>query len=179
MIALAEKPPASTLTDFQSAPPEDQEWVEGQLIAKNHMTILHSKVQSNLAFLWKKYLLESGQGGEVYVELPCITTGRGRRPDVCYATAELVAQFGRETVLPQSPSLAAEIASPNDSAEELFAKAAEYLASGCGEVWLVFPESQRVLIVTANQTLAFQGEDSPHCQRFLVGFQVALPSLFS
>ncbi|MFN5516458.1 MAG: Uma2 family endonuclease [Cyanobacteriota bacterium] len=179
MIALVEKPPGPTLADFQSHPPEDQEWVEGRLIAKNNMTILHSKVQSRLARLWGNYILESGQGGEVYVELPCITAGRGRRPDVCYTTAELVAQFGQETVLPQSPSLAAEIASPNDSAEELFAKSAEYLASGCGEVWLVFPENCRVLIVTANQTLAFQGEDSGHCQRFLVGFQVALPSLFS
>jgi len=58
----------------------------------------------------------------------------GRRPDVSYLTVELL-----ETV---------EIRFSTDSAEELFAKAQEYLESGCEEVWLVFPESRRVLVLT-------------------------------
>ncbi|MFM7578541.1 MAG: Uma2 family endonuclease [Microcystaceae cyanobacterium] len=179
MITLTKSPPIFSLEDFQANPPENKEWVNGQLIEKNVMTLHHSKLQATLAFLWKKYLLESGQGGEVYVELPCITTGRGRRPDVCYLGSELVAQYGNEATLPQSPNLVAEIVSPNDVAEDLFSKAAEYLESGCGEVWLVFPESHRLLILTMNQTLAFQGADTASTQQVLLGFRVTLPELFA
>ena len=46
------------------------------------------------------------------MELPCITVRQGRRPDVCYLTPELVAEFGNNATLPQSPLLIAEIASP-------------------------------------------------------------------
>ncbi|WP_202924862.1 Uma2 family endonuclease [Myxacorys almedinensis] len=62
-------------------------------------------------------------------ETVCRTLKQGRRPDVAYMSPELVAQFGQEAGLPQSFPLIAEIASPDDSVEGLFAKAIEYLAS--------------------------------------------------
>ncbi|WP_228055202.1 Uma2 family endonuclease [Gloeocapsopsis crepidinum] len=40
-----------------------------------------------------------------------------------------------------------------DFAEDLFAKAREYLDSGCAEVWLVFPDAKWILILTQNQHL--------------------------
>jgi Uma2 family endonuclease len=81
--------------------------------------------------------------------------------------------------LPQSPPLIAEIASPTDSAEDLFAKATEYLESGCLEVWLVFPESNRLLIVTQTQTLAFDRADEVSTQKVLSGFRVLLSDIFN
>lgn len=169
----------TSLEDFRLNPPDQAEWVDGEIIQKNGMTIRHSKIQARLAFFWQQYLLESGQGGETYVELPCLTQSQGRRPDVCYLAPELVAQFSNASALPQSPSLIAEIASPNDAAEELFAKASEYLASGSEEVWLVFPESNRLLILTAEQTLALQEPDQACTQKVLPGFQVSLSELFA
>lgn len=167
-----------SLEDFIANPPDDQEWVDNNLVEKTGMTIRHSKIQSSLSYYWKKYLIESGLGGETYVELPCVTLRQGRRPDVCYLTPELVADFGENATLPQSPSLVAEIASPNDAAEDLFAKAGEYLASGCAEVWLVFPESNRLLIITSAQTLAFHSPDEVQTQVILPGFRVSLTELF-
>lgn len=168
-----------TLEDFIANPPEEKEWVDGKLVEKTGMTIKHSKIQAKMARLWGNYLLESGQGGEVYVELPCITLRQGRRPDVCYLTPELVEQFGNQPTLPQSPPLIAEIASPTDSAEDLFAKADEYLASGCLEVWLVFPESNRLLILTQAQSLAFLSADQVSTQKVLSGFSLLLSDLLS
>ena len=104
---------------------------------------------------------------------------QGRRPDVSYLTAELVTQFGEAGALPQSPPLIAEIASPTDSAEDLFAKASEYLESGCQEVWLVFPESRRVLIIIQNQTLGFNTGDVVNTQLVLKGFSVAVDELLA
>ncbi len=168
-----------TLEDFIANPPEGKEWIDGNLVEKTGMTIRHSKIQANLAYYWKSYLLETGQGGEVYVELPCITLRQGRRPDVCYLTPELVEQFGNNATLPQSPPLIAEIASPKDSAEDLFAKATEYLESGCVEVWLIFPESNRLLIINHTQTLAFHRPDKVSTQKVLSGFCLLLSELFN
>lgn len=167
------------LEDFIANPPENQEWVNGQLMEKTGMTIKHSEIQATLVCDWKNYIRESGQGGKAYVELPCRTLRQGRRPDVCYLTSELVAEFGNAATLPQSPPLIAEIASPSDVAEDLFAKADEYLESGCQEVWLVFPESRRILIITQNQTLAFHGDDIVTTQLVLTGFSVDLNELFA
>jgi Uma2 family endonuclease len=167
-----------TLEDFIANPPAGKEWFDGNLLEKTGMTIRHSKIQANLAYYWKSYLLESGQGGEVYVEFPCITTNQGRRPDICYLTPELVEQFGDNATLPQSPPLIAEIASPTDYAEDLFTKATEYLESGCLEVWLVFPESNRLLIITQTQTLAFHSPDEVSTEKVLLGFCISLSKLF-
>ena len=170
---------AFTLKDFIADPPEEKEWIDGSLVEKTGMTIRRSKLQSVISWLWRNYLLESGQGGEVYVELPCLTLDRGRRPDVSYLTTELVDKFGDRDTLPQSPSLIAEIASLSDAAEDLFAKTDEYLASGCREVWLVFPESHRLLIVTQTQTWAFHNPDEVRTQEVLSGFRVSLGDLFN
>lgn len=44
--------------------------------------------------------------------------------------------------------LIAEIISPTDRAEELFTTVKEYLQSGCQKIWLVFPNSYYVLLIT-------------------------------
>jgi Uma2 family endonuclease len=166
-----------TLEDFLAKPPDHQEWVDGQLVETTGMTVKHSRIQSKLGRYWGNYAIESAQGGETLVEVPCRTVRQGRRPDVSYLTPELLEQFGEVSALPQSPPLIAEIASPADSAEDLFAKASEYLESGCQEVWLVFPESIRVLIITQNQTLAFKSGDVVSTQIVLLGFSVAIDEL--
>jgi Uma2 family endonuclease len=146
---------------------------------KNGITVKHSRIHARLNYYWVKYTKESRQGGEVYVELPCRTKNQGRRPDVSYLTAELLQQFGDAPALPQSPPLIAEIASPNDSAEDLFAKADQYLESGCEEVWLVFPEARRVLIITNNQRLAFDAGDAVSTQLLLRVFSVSVDELLA
>ena len=159
-------------------PPDHQEWVDGQLVEKTGMTIKHSRMQCRLGRYWGNYAIESGQGGDAYTELPCRTLKQGRRPDVSYLTPELLTEFGEFPTLPQSPPLLAEIASPSDAAEDLFAKASEYLESGCREVWLVFPENHRILIITENQTLAFKAGDIINTQIVLLGFRITIDELF-
>ncbi len=178
-MAIATVTESFSLEDFMANPPENMEWVDGQLVEKMGMTVKHSRVQGKLVLYWGNHITQSGQGGEVVVELPCRTLKQGRRPDVSYLTAELVAQFGEAGALPQSPPLIAEIASPTDSAEDLFAKASEYLESGCAEVWLVFPESRRVLLITQNQTLGFNTGDVLSTQLVLPGFSVAVDELLA
>jgi Uma2 family endonuclease len=179
MVVTAVSSENSSVEDFMLILPEHMEWVDGQLIEKNGMTLQHSEIQINLGFYWKSYTISSGQGGKVYTDVPCRTNKQGRRPDVAYLTPELVAQFGKADILPQSFPLIAEIVSPADIAEDLFLKAQEYLQSGCEEVWLVFPESRLVLVMTQSQIVGFTAAEVVSTQRVLLGFSVAVDELLA
>lgn len=177
---LAEESSTETLSlqEWLCEPIDGTEWVNGQLIEKNGMGSKHSRIQAKLARYWGNYQESSGQGGEVYTEASCQTQTQGRRPDVAYLTPELVTEFGEFTSLRQSFILIAEIISPNDRAEEVFAKVKEYLDSGCEEVWLIFPDSQWVMTITHDQQMFYRQGMEARTQKILQGFAIAVDELF-
>jgi Uma2 family endonuclease len=168
-----------SLEDWMQNPPDHHEWVDGELLEKNGMTLKHSKVQSNLSFYWRSYKESSGQRGEVYTDVPCRTNKQGRYPDVAYLTPQLVAQFGDGKVLPQSFPLCAEIVSPTDLAEDVIAKAQEYLESGSEEVWLIFPESRWIIVVTEETRKIFISGEVARTQKILPGFSLTVDELLA
>lgn len=171
--------PTVSLEEFLANPHDRTEWVSGHLIQKQAMTAKTGRIQARLAFYWRSHMLSSGQGGEVYTETSCRTIGRTRCPDVAYLTPDLVAQYGDFKVLPRSFSLVAEVISPNDEAEEVFTKVREYLASECEEVWLVFPDSQWVLVITSQRQELRGLEDIATTHHVLSGFSVAVKELIA
>ena len=179
MVIVAVLSDNVSLEEFIACPADDMEWVDGQISEKNGMTVKHSRIQSRLDYSWRSYKISSGQGGEVYTEVPCRTDRRVRRPDVAYLTAELVAEYGDVPTLPQSPPLIAEIISPTDIAEDIFLKAQEYLDSGCLEVWIVFPESRWIMIMTQTQKLTFNQGSTVSTQLVLAGFSLAVEELLA
>jgi Uma2 family endonuclease len=183
MVVSSAAPVASSETEFLSTEatnlPEQMECVDGKLIEKTGMTFNHSVTQANLTYYWRNYILSSGQGGKVCTEAPCRTGKQSRRPDVAYITPKLLEELGEFTILPQSFPLIAEVASPDDSAEELFAKAKEYLTSSCQEVWLLFPENQIVMIITQEKWLVLTAGEVVSTQIVLEGFNVTVNELFA
>ena len=168
-----------SLENFMANPPDKMEWVDGQLVEKNGMTLRHGEIQLRLGRYWGVYTESSGQGGKVYTDVPCRTNKQGRSPDVAYLTPELVAQLGNAATLPQSFPLCAEIVSPTDIAEDVLLKAQEYLESGGEEVWLVFPESRWVMVITENQGLMFTSGQVVSTQKVLKGFSVTVDDLLA
>jgi len=168
-----------SLEEFLVKPPDRMEWVDGNLVEKTGMTFKHGLAQVNLATSWKNYKNSSGQGGEVVTEVLCRTNKQGRRPDVAYITPELLPQAGNFTSFSQSFPLIAEIASPEDSGEELFAKAQEYLESGCLEVWLLFPEARLIFVNAGEHWLLFYADEVVNTQRVVAGFSVPVSELLA
>ncbi len=168
-----------TLEDWMQNPPDKQEWVDGKLWEKNGITLKHSQIQAKLATYWRNYLSSNQEQGEVYTDVPCRTNKQGRYPDVAYLTPELEAQFGNEKVLPQSFPLSAEIISPTDLAEDVIAKAQEYLLSGGEEVWLVFPDNKWVIVVTSESRLIFISGQVVNTQKVLHGFSIGVDELLA
>jgi Uma2 family endonuclease len=176
---IATPAPKISLEAFLENPIDHTEWVDGDLVEKNGMNTKTGKIQSRLSFYWRGYFLSSQQGGEVYVEAPCRTVGRVRCPDVAYLSPDLVKEYGDTKVLPRSFSLIAEIISPTDKAEEVFTKVREYLSSGCEEVWLVFPESQYVLVMTSDRQELRSLDDTVSTQKVLSGFSISVRDLIA
>ncbi|MEG5038412.1 MULTISPECIES: Uma2 family endonuclease [unclassified Microcoleus] len=181
----AEIPPQSepkkviSLEEFLVKPPDRMEWVDGNLLEKTGMTFKHGLAQSKLSTSWRNYKNSSGQGGEVVTEVVCRTNKQGRRPDVAYITPELLPQSGNFTAFSQSFPLIAEVASPEDSGEELFAKAQEYLESGCLEVWLLFPEARLIFVSAGQRWRLFNADEVVNTQSVLAGFSVAVSELLA
>jgi Uma2 family endonuclease len=69
-----------TLEDFMANPPDNMEWVDGQLAEKNGATLKHGKIQSSLGCAWANYMISSKQGGEAYVELLAALTNKFAAP---------------------------------------------------------------------------------------------------
>jgi Uma2 family endonuclease len=166
-----------TLEDFVTHPVDNAEWIDGKITEKTGMTVKHGVIQGRLNRYWGNHAASIGQGGEPCTEAPCRTLKQVRRPDIAYITPELLAQYGQPDTFPQSFPLIAEIASPSDSAEELFAKAKEYLESGCEEVWTVFPTAQWILILTQSQHLWLTADEVASTQVVLKGFSIAVREL--
>ncbi len=181
-----------TLEEWMQNPPDGTEWADGKVIVKHPvefvngevvgkpgMTAKTRRIQARLVRYWGIYMDSSAQGGEVYVEVTCQTLKKGRIPDVSYITPELLAEVGEFSVLRQSFPLVAEIVSPSDFADDVFAKAQEYLDSGCREVWLLFPKSSWVLVITQGDVVLFKSGEVAKTQLVLPGFSVAVDELMA
>jgi Uma2 family endonuclease len=153
------------------------EWANGELVEKNGMTLRHSEIQARLANKWLNFVDSTKNSGSVYTDVPCRTQKQGRSPDVAYLTPELVSQYGQAKVLPQSFPLCAEIISPTDLAEDVIAKAQEYLQSGGQEVWLVFPDNRWIIVVTQTARIVFVSGEEVSTQTVLPGFRIAVDEL--
>ncbi len=174
---ISNDPKILSLEDWMANPPDHTEWIDGELVEKTDMTLKHSKVQSNLSFHWRSYKESSQQGGQVYTDVPCRTNKQGRFPDVAYLTPDLVTQYGDAKVLPQSFPLSAEIVSPTDLAEDVIAKAQEYLQSGGQEVWLVYPENSWIIVATNESRKIFIAGEIVSTQKILPGFNISVDEL--
>lgn len=189
MVATFERPETLTnlgpstsiisLDTFLQHPLDNKEWIDNEIREKKGMTLRHSQIQLRLGSYWRNHVISSGQGGEVYTEALCRTGKQARRPDVAYLTPELLSEYGRAASLPLSFPLIGEIASPDDSAEELFAKAREYLESGCQEIWLVYPETSWLIIITLERHLLLTLGETATTQKVLTGLSLTLDELFA
>lgn len=106
---------------------------------------------------------------------------RVRKPDVSFI------RRGRlpDDVLPDGwvkipPDLAAEVVSPNDKAEEVFAKAREWLGVGVRLLWVLSPASRTVFVLHPDGRAAWVGAGGTLGGEDVVpGFTCAVDDLFA
>ena len=84
-------------------------------------------------------------GGVALIEVGVVTAAGLFAPDIAWASPDFMKRHGNETPLPSAPELCIEVVSPSNSTKELGEKTDAYLAAGAHEVWIVYPQSKRVV----------------------------------
>ena len=108
---------------------------------------------------------------------------RNRRPDVAFISFD---RWPDDRPMPYRgnpvdvvPDLIVEVVSPTDEADDLVAKAHEYLEAGTRLVWLVYPRSRVVHAYTSPTAVrVFTAADELVAEPILPGFRVPMAHLF-
>jgi Uma2 family endonuclease len=128
--------------------------------------------------------VEAHQLGEAFAAETGFILGRNpdtvRAPDAAFVSAARIPASGLpDGYFPGAPDLAAEVVSPNDTASEVQAKVADYLAAGSRLVWVIYPDLRQVAVfdaARANRILS--AGDQLDGGDVLPGFSLALAELF-
>jgi Uma2 family endonuclease len=103
-----------------------------------------------------------------------------RKPDVSFvSTARLPEQRLPLGDMLVAPDLAAEIVSPNDTADEVETKVAEYRSAGVRLIWIVYPPTRTVVIRRLDGSAGEVGpEGTIDGEDVLPGFRCSVAELF-
>jgi len=103
-----------------------------------------------------------------------------RKPDLSFiAKSRLPTDWPPEGYIPIAPDLVLEAISPNDLAEELEVKLAEYRGAGVRLVWVVSPTARTVQVRRLDGSAQIlQESDTLSGEAVVPGFEVPVASLF-
>ncbi|HSI33470.1 MAG: Uma2 family endonuclease [Phycisphaerae bacterium] len=126
------------------------ELVDGQLVERN-MGAESGRVSGRVIILMGSYVLQKSLGETFNSETgyQCFPDApkKVRRPDASFVRTERVprdlAVLGH---VPVAPDLAVEVVSPNDLADDVEEKVAEYLRAGVPLVWVLYPRTRTVRV---------------------------------
>ena len=158
------------------------EIVNGKKVEK-HMSMAAQQTGNEISFHLQLHLRESESGGIVGTEhfVACFDwmPKTKRRPDVAYWRREQypdgIPRRG-DAALP--PAMVVEVVSPNDAADDLAAKVAEYFRAGVELVWVVHP---LIPLIRAEQpdghAHTYRGGDTITAAPVLPGFSAKVADL--
>jgi Uma2 family endonuclease len=167
--------------------PDRYEVVNGEIVELLPMSGFASEVANQIRDELSAHCRSSRLGrtrNDMLFRVPLPTDqSRNRRPDVAFISFD---RWPADRPLPYRgnpidavPELVVEVASPTDEAEDLIAKAHEYLEAGARLVWLVYPRS-RVVHAYESPTAVrvFTAADELDGGPVLPGFRVSMAQLF-
>lgn len=168
--------------------PDRYEVVDGQVVETPPMSAFSGEVANRIRDHLAAYASRTGSGRArndmlFRVPLPEDPT-RNRAPDVAFISFD---RWPEARPLPYRgnpvdvvPNLVVESASPTDDAEDLLAKAHEYLRAGVSVVWVVYPRLRQLYAYTAVGIApqVFTEADALTCEAVLPGFSVPMAGLF-
>jgi len=143
---------ALTLDQFLALPETEDgthyELSEGELITLPPPGYRHGIIEANIAAILrarldrKKYIVVCGEAGFILKADPHAGTVRGA--DVAVSKRETIGTIPETGYLAQAPLLAVEVVSPSNTAMDMERKVSQYLSAGTMEVWLLYPDTQRL-----------------------------------
>jgi Uma2 family endonuclease len=184
-VVTPDKQRLYTVDEFEAmiAKPENSdrlfELIDGEIVEKVP-TLEHGVISGNIFGPVWNFTRERGIG-RVAQEVRHRVPGdehNDRLPDVAYYVDKSRPLLSHGPT-PYLPDLAVEVKSPNDSLPKLRAKAQYYLENGCRLVWLVIPDKRLVFVITADDEVIFDEDDTLDGGDVLPGFTLAVREIFS
>ena len=174
---------AADLVKFPTSLPGGDVWYElddGYLVVHSPATAIQSRAQ--VLVLSHLHSAEARGIGKLLGRAGIILR---RNPDrVVGPSVSLIDQdqwppkVSAEDFLETMPKLVVEIRSKNDSLPEIESKAAEYLAAGVVEIWVLDPEVQTIAKYSAGGVVVL-GTSESLTSELLPGFRVAVEQFFA
>ena len=172
-------------TAWPNAESDDHyEIIDGQRVEMPPMSADSTGIAADLAHFLTAFGLRMDLGKaypEMLIKLP-LPVDRNRRPDVVFVP---FARWPQGRVLPTTnewailPDLCVEVVSPNDLADELTTKTAEYFQAGVRQVWVVYPRHGLFYVYDSpTRVRGLTRDDTLEGGSVLPGFTLKLADLF-
>jgi Uma2 family endonuclease len=168
--------------------PDRYEVVNGQVVEIAPMSVFASEIANRLRDHLSIYAVRTNTGRtrmDMLFRLPLPEDEtRNREPDLAFIKFDRWAQDRplpyRGNPIDVVPNVTLEVVSPTDYAEDVLAKAYEYLRAGVELVWVIFPRQRHLFAFTATNTAPqlFTESDALDGGTVLPGFSVPMASLF-
>jgi Uma2 family endonuclease len=168
--------------------PDRYEVVNDEIVELPPMSNYAGEVANRLNRAITLYLVEKDIGDTAIEQLFRIPLpedrSRNRKPDMAFISYE---RWPRSRPFPYTgnardvvPDIAVEVVSPGDAADELIAKAREYLRGGVRLVWIVYPLAQEIhaYLPEARTIRVFFPADELDAGDILPGFHTPVGALF-
>lgn len=126
------------------------ELVKGELCTMTPAGRKHGEIAMTLGIMLGNYVRSHGLGTVCAAETGFYLSrdpDTVRAPDVSFVAQERIpAEADVNDYWPIAPDLAVEVVSPSDQTAEVLAKVSEYLKAGTRLVWVVYPQTQTIVV---------------------------------
>ncbi|HWV25491.1 MAG TPA: Uma2 family endonuclease [Thermomicrobiales bacterium] len=174
---------AEELWDMPEVPGKRLELVDGEVVEMPGAGALHGLILFALAQLLSDFVRRHNLGlvtpdGVAY--LLRRDPDQIRIPDTSFVAWDLVPEDGApEGFWNGAPTLAIEVVSPNDRADDIQARVQDYLGAGSAQVWVLWPRTRSVSVYRPHtDTRQLGAEDALDGGDILPGFSVRVGDLF-
>jgi Uma2 family endonuclease len=166
-----------------SLPNKQVELVRGRLIVREPPGTRHGIIAAKLAYLLQDFV-QRRNFGVVAAQDTGFKIGRDpdtvRAPDVAFVASARLESIPSRGYAELAPDVVAEVLSPDDTAAEVLAKVADWLAAGTKLVWVVDPQRSEVRAYRADGSLSILGStQSLEGEDALAGFRCPVSQVFA
>lgn len=160
------------------------ELVEGKVKIMSPTGFGHGALELAIAKLLAAFVAEHSLGTIVTGEVGFVIETNPDTvlaPDVAYVRQERIEAVGvTDKFFPEAPTLAIEIVSPSDTAEDVDSKARRWLTAGTEAVWVVYPKGKSITVYESLHDIRIvTGEQLLECEKVLPGFRLKVSELFA
>jgi Uma2 family endonuclease len=171
-----------SLTEFLELPEAEgvhYELDEGELLREASPTLRHNLVRQRLAMRLAQFV-EARELGLVVEEMDFhLSEDTIRNPDIALIDATRSKTIDQDrSPVEGAPTLAVEVVSPSNRADDMAKKTHQYLRAGCEAVWIIYPSLRMVEIHSKAGLRQVREPEELRDENLLPGFSVDLSYIF-